>query len=377
MTSSARVFSFEDEAVLLAGVATAAERGDEVVEVYAPHEVAALALQPPAALRRACVTGAIVGGVAAGAFQWWANALDWPLNVGGRPRLAWPAWVPVTFELSVLVAALAIFFSFVRAIRAGPSAAIPKPYPGTEGVRYVLVTRSACAAAAQSVDASTSDGAYPGVGSPRETRRWRRLRGRPALAGVAALALAAAWLVAPRSERPPPEQARGQAGVSADAPPVAQSESRAPVAGTVARGEWPFRYAATEADAARAGRELTKPLAALSPDERRLGAALYGSFCRTCHGRDGHGDGPTIRLGYQLPPSLLTRQARDVPDGRMFHVLTHGQKLMPGHVAQLSVEQRWLMVRYIRDMQARLPVTAPLFTAPPATGPVATGVVPP
>ena len=40
--------------------------------------------------------------------QTWMNTYDYPLNVGGRPLLSLPAWVPITFELSVLFAAFGL-----------------------------------------------------------------------------------------------------------------------------------------------------------------------------------------------------------------------------------------------------------------------------
>jgi hypothetical protein len=50
--------------------------------------------------------GAILGGLAGYALQYWVATIAYPLNVGGRPLNSWPAFVPVTFETTVLVAAL-------------------------------------------------------------------------------------------------------------------------------------------------------------------------------------------------------------------------------------------------------------------------------
>jgi hypothetical protein len=55
------------------------------------------------------VTGAVTGYL----LQWYTVALDWPLNVGNRPPHSAPAFIPVTFELGVLFASLAIFFGLL------------------------------------------------------------------------------------------------------------------------------------------------------------------------------------------------------------------------------------------------------------------------
>ena len=64
----------------------------------------------------------LTGTVSALAMQTWMNSVDYPINVGGRPVLSLPAWIPITFELSVLLAAFGIFFGLLGLSR------LPQPY---------------------------------------------------------------------------------------------------------------------------------------------------------------------------------------------------------------------------------------------------------
>jgi len=52
---------------------------------------------------------AILGAASALLLQWWTSAVDYPLNIGGKPLFSLPAFIPVTFELTVLFAAIATF----------------------------------------------------------------------------------------------------------------------------------------------------------------------------------------------------------------------------------------------------------------------------
>ncbi|MFW5740336.1 MAG: c-type cytochrome, partial [Myxococcota bacterium] len=55
-------------------------------------------------------------------------------------------------------------------------------------------------------------------------------------------------------------------------------------------------------------------------------------------------------------------------DGRIYHVVTDGQNIMPSYAVQILPRDRWAAVRYVRDLQSRLPVAPPAANAAPESG---------
>ena len=127
---------------------------------------------------------------------------------------------------------------------------------------------------------------------------------------------------------------------------------QAPIPGTIPRGHMPLHYAATPEDATRAGDELKNPFTA-EADYLQRGARVYATFCIPCHGAGGRGDGPVTRRGYPPPPSLFAENSMNMKDGQNFHIITYGQGNMPAHAAQVSPDDRWKVVLYIRSLQEK------------------------
>jgi multisubunit Na+/H+ antiporter MnhG subunit len=101
------------------------EKGYAGMDTYSPYPLhggsEALGL-PPSRVPFIALGGALTGIVVALAMQTYMNTIDYPLNVGGRPLLSLPAWVPITFELAVLLTAFGIFFGLLGLSR------LPQPY---------------------------------------------------------------------------------------------------------------------------------------------------------------------------------------------------------------------------------------------------------
>jgi hypothetical protein len=111
-----------------------------------------------------------------------------------------------------------------------------------------------------------------------------------------------------------------------------------PPEGTVPVTGVPFLYGNTEEEAVRAGVELMNPL-----------AATPANLARGKH----QGDGPIIGR-VPNPASLTSDHAKSYPDGRLYHVITAGQGIMPPHALQVLPEERWEVVLYLRQLQGLL-----------------------
>jgi mono/diheme cytochrome c family protein len=132
--------------------------------------------------------------------------------------------------------------------------------------------------------------------------------------------------------------------------------------GSVARGYLPLPFPATPEGALLAGQTLTNPIAADDLEAVARGALVFNTFCAVCHGPAGLGDGPVTKRGVPPPPSFLLDNAVNMADGQMYHVITLGQKNMSSYASQVTRDDRWKVIRFVRTLQE-----SPEATAAPAT----------
>jgi mono/diheme cytochrome c family protein len=140
-----------------------------------------------------------------------------------------------------------------------------------------------------------------------------------------------------------------------------------PPLGAVAVDEFPHPFAQAQGD--QAGAALTNPLPA-SPEVLAHGRFVFENVCIVCHGPQAAGDGVLTRV-FPKPPSLMTRRVRDWPDGSIFHRPMRGQASMPSYARQLSQDDVWAVVLYLRRLQAELPVAPPAAARTASANPVA------
>jgi len=123
------------------------------------------------------------------------------------------------------------------------------------------------------------------------------------------------------------------------------------VDGVIPRGALPLRSGPGEEEALRAGRELASPFEPDDASALAAGRELYGIYCALCHDAGGNGQGPVVLHGMLPPPSLHAVRATQMADGQMFHVLTYGQGNMASYAAQMTREERWQVILYVRQLQ--------------------------
>ncbi len=116
---------FTSPEALLAAARSAHAAGFRRMDAYTPFPIEGLA--EAIGFRRTAVPlivliGGIIGCLGGFYLQYWVAVIDYPINVGGRPLNSWPSFIPVTFELTILIAALFAFFGLLALNK------LPMPY---------------------------------------------------------------------------------------------------------------------------------------------------------------------------------------------------------------------------------------------------------
>ena len=131
---------FEDPNSLVAAAHRAYHEGYRTMDAYSPLPIeglhAAIGMKHTK-LPLIVLIGGLVGCIAGFGLQVWASMVANPMNVGGKPLFSWPAFIPVTFECTILGAALSAVFGMLALN------GLPQPYHPVFNVpRFTLASRN-------------------------------------------------------------------------------------------------------------------------------------------------------------------------------------------------------------------------------------------
>ncbi len=115
------------------------EAGYQKIDAYSPFPVEGLAEAIGFTKNRVplvVLIGGIVGGLSGYLMQYWISAVSYPINVGGKPYHSWPAFIVVTFEMTILFAGLSAVFGMLALN------GLPMPYHPVFNVpRFAMATK--------------------------------------------------------------------------------------------------------------------------------------------------------------------------------------------------------------------------------------------
>jgi hypothetical protein len=131
---------FDDPNALVSAAQRARQEGYRRMDAYSPFPIEELheALgEPPSRLPLIVLVGGLAGCIGGFALQYWVSAVENPWNIGGRPLVSWPAFIPITFECTILVAALSAVLGMLALN------GLPMPYHPVFNVsRFALASRN-------------------------------------------------------------------------------------------------------------------------------------------------------------------------------------------------------------------------------------------
>jgi mono/diheme cytochrome c family protein len=304
----------------------------------------------------------MLGAVGIFGFITWVFTYNYPNVIGGKPYFSWPAFVPITFEITVLASVLITVGTLVAFFLKFPNNAHP-----LHDTKYMKsVSSDKFGISIQSNDPIFDEEevtemleAIPGavveaVYYDEEELKvsWKTFSPRflLVLAAVAVVVSGATYFsMNIMLFWPPFNWMSDQNKFKPQSTTEQYSDGRMmrpAVEGTVARGFMPYPY---HGNPTAAGKNLVNPLPA-SKEVIELGRKKFLIYCSPCHGNFAKGDS-RLRGQFPSPPTLHSDKVRNWPDGNIYHVITEGQNIMPSYAAQVSREERWAIVHYIRTLQ--------------------------
>ena len=148
------------------------------------------------------------------------------------------------------------------------------------------------------------------------------------------------------------QQPKFQPQSPADFAPFADGRSeRRPVAGTIPRGQFEGSDEVFYTGVSNGNYITANPLK-ITPEVMELGQMRFNTYCQPCHGRLANGKGIVgVRTPTWIASSLLDDRVMAFVDGDFFDVITHGRRSMPAYRYQITANDRWAIIAYVRALQ--------------------------
>jgi hypothetical protein len=107
---------FDTPTALLDASRSTYQAGYRKIDAYSPFPIEGLAEEigfHHDEVPLVVLIGGIIGGLSGYALEWWCSVIAYPINVGGRPYHSWPAFIPITFEMTVLFGGISALFGML------------------------------------------------------------------------------------------------------------------------------------------------------------------------------------------------------------------------------------------------------------------------
>lgn len=96
----------------------------------------------------------------------------------------------------------------------------------------------------------------------------------------------------------------------------------------------------------------------VTPPFMQRGAERFNINCAVCHGMNGSGNGITKQYGLATVVSIIDERIRNMSDGEIFNTITHGKNTMMSYGGNITVNDRWAIIAYLRALQRSQNATA-------------------
>ncbi|HCY77847.1 MAG TPA: hypothetical protein DHV28_18210 [Ignavibacteriales bacterium] len=291
-------------------------------------------------------------------FMYWTMSVDYPMVIGGKPFFALPAFIPVTFELTVLLATVSTVIAMIALFFRLPDN--KHPLHDTDYMKSVSADKYGIVI--ESTDSKFDEKSvtdflknlnplkieiiyYP----PEDSYPIFQPKFIIFLIVVAVLVSGGTYITLNKLLYTVPYNfMMDQDKLNPQKPSELFADGRGmrtPVEGTVARGFMPYPYTG----------QTNPPEVLANPylptkENLELGKSKFLTYCSPCHGNFADGDS-RLRGQFPNPPTLHSTRARDFSDGMIYHIITNGQNVMPSYASQITREERWAVVNYIRVLQ--------------------------